>query len=140
MKYKFSLNEKVKGIVEWELEHYNESKRELETAKNDMMPTMIQSISGMPTSHEPSRQTEQAALKITTSEYIGRLERSVHAIDRVLANTDDTNKKLIELVYWRKEYNIIGAGQKVGLSPSGAYKRINDILSYTALEMGFVSV
>ena len=140
MKYKFSLNEKVKGIVEWELEHYNESKRELETAKNDMMPTMIQSISGMPASHEASRQTEQVALKITTSAYINRLEKSVHAIDSVLDKLDDTDKQLVALVYWQKAYNIIGAGQRVGLSPSGAYKRMNAILSLTAMEMGFVSI
>ena len=140
MKYKFSLNEKVKGIVEWELEHYNESKRELETVKNDMMPTMIQSMNGMPGSHEASRQTEQVALKITTSAYINRLEKSVHAIDSVLDKLDDTDKQIVALVYWQKAYNIIGAGQRVGLSPSGAYKRINAILSLTAMEMGFVSI
>lgn len=139
MKYKFSLNEKVKGIIEWELEHYNESKRELETAKDDMMPTMTQSVNGMPGSHEASRQTEQVALKITTSDYINRLEKSVHAIDSVLDKLDDTDKQLVALVYWQKAYNIIGAGMKVGLSQAQSYRRINGILCLIAVELGFAT-
>lgn len=139
MKYKFSLNEKVKGIVEWELEHYKESKSELEREKANIIPSAVPSYNAMPGSHEPSRQTEQIALKIATSAYISRLEKSVNAIESIVSKLDTTDKKLIELVYWQRSYNIVGAGIKVGLSQAQAYRRINGILCVLAVELGFVT-
>ena len=46
-KYKFDLAPKVKGIVEWHLEHYHEDKAQLESLKNDMVPSpMLIAVSG----------------------------------------------------------------------------------------------
>lgn len=139
MKYKFSLNDKVKGIVEWELEHYKESKSELEKEKANIIPSAVPSYNAMPGSHDPSRQTEQIALKIATSAYISRLEKSVNAIESVISKLDTTDKKLIELVYWQRSYNIVGAGIKVGLAQAQVYRRINGVLCLLAVEMGFAT-
>lgn len=140
MKYKFILNEPIKRYVEWSLEHYNEYKQELELQKSSMMPALVPGYSAMPRGSEPSRQTENVAMRLVTSAYINNLEQTVRAIDNALANCDDVDKKLISLIYWQRAYNVIGAGIVVGLSASGAYKRINKILSAIAAEMGLVSI
>ena len=53
---------------------------------------------------------------------------------------DELDKKLIDLVYWKQEYTVEGAGMKIGLSRSAAYQRINKILGMIAFELGYVSV
>lgn len=140
MKYKFSLQEPIKRYVEWSLEHYNEYKQELELQKDALMPCLVPSYNSMPHSSEPGRQTENIAVRLATSAYVNNLESTIKAIDNALMNCDDIDKKLISLVYWQRAYNVIGAGIKVGLSASGAYKRINNILSAVAAEMGLVSI
>ena len=40
-RYKYSLNEKIKGHVEFQLAHYNEIKRDLEREKDAMMPSTV---------------------------------------------------------------------------------------------------
>jgi RinA family phage transcriptional activator len=140
-RYKFSLNPKVKGYIEWQLEHYKEDKKQLEAYRRDMIPSATQSYSltGGVNSGGTSNPTEQAAIRLATNPYILSAERSIKAIEAVLERCDETDLKLIDLVYWRRTHTVVGAGMKVGLGRNGAYKRINKILSGIALEMGIIN-
>lgn len=138
---KFYLNSYVKGYVEWELEHYRDNEKQLESYKNSLMPSSISNYNlnsggkgGM------SNPTEKAAVKMADSVYIQTLERNIAAIGRALKKCDETDYKLIDLVYWRNTHTIPGAALKVNLSIPGAYKRINKILCSLALEMGLINV
>lgn len=141
-KYKFSLSPKARKQAEWALESYHEDLRQLERYKLDLMPsgTANYNFTGGGRSSEPGTPTENIAIKFLTSAYILNTERCIKAVDRVLEYCDDTDKKMIELVYWSKTYTIEGAGRRANLSRSAAYYRINDILCAVALEMGLVSV
>ena len=88
---------------------------------------------------ESHRTTEEIALRMVSSPYIRRLEITCEAIRRVLERLDDTDRKLIELVYWRREWTVEGAGLKIGLQKTAAYQRINKILGMIAYELGYVS-
>lgn len=141
MRYKFALNPKAKSYVEWTLEHYHEYKRQMEEYKRDMLPAITQSYSlagGVKAGR--SNPTEQAAIKFATNPYIITTERNIQAIEVVLRGLEKTDIDLIDLVYWRRSYNIIGAGQRVGLEKSAAYERINNIFCRIALEMGVVNI
>lgn len=142
MKYRFSIPAKIKSTVEWQLEHYHGDKRQLEGYWRDMIPSATQgySLTAGVDGGEPGRTTEDITMRISSSPYLRMIELSCNAIETALASFDDTDKKLIDLVYWRREFTITGAGMKVGLSQSGAYKRINKILAAIAYEMGYVSV
>ena len=142
MRYKFSLNPKVKGYIEWQLEHFREDKQQLESYKRDMIPSPTQSYSltGGVQSGGPSNPTEQIGIRIATNPYIAATERSVKAIEAVMRRCDSTDLKLVELIYWRQSHTVIGAGESVGLKQNGAYKRINRILCAVALEMGLVNL
>jgi RinA family phage transcriptional activator len=141
MKYKFSLSPRVKGMAEWVLEHYYENKKNLEQYKIDLIPSAIQQISLTHISKtQDGRPAEDTAVRIATSQYVLHAEKSIQAVERVLERCNDTDKRLVDLVYWKGTYSVVGAAQKVSLSPTGAYKRINGILCAVALEMGYVNI
>jgi len=142
MRYKFSLPSDIKATVEWQLRYYREDKRQLNEIKRDMIPSGVQgySLTAGVDGGEATRTTEDIAMKMVSAPYIRRLEITIDAIDRALERMDETDKKLIELVYWRKEYTPEGAGLIVGIAKSAVYQRINKILGLIAFELGYVSV
>jgi len=141
-KYKFDLSIQAKDTVEWLLERYHEDKRQLEQYKTDMIPSPTASYSqtGGTSGGDVSNPTESIAIRIVTSPYILWTERNCKAIERVLNQLSDTDKQLIDLVYWKKTYNVIGAGKKIGLEKSDAYAHINNVLGLMALEIGIVNI
>lgn len=139
-KYKFALNPKIRGFVEWQLEHYHEDKRQLAEYKAAMMPSVTPNYSLAPGGSGISNPTEQAAIRLTTNTYILSLERGIAAVDRVLAQLDDNDKALINLVYWQRSYTVVGAAAKIGWSKTQAYCRVNKILCAVALEEGLINV
>ena len=141
MRYKFSLPSEIKATVEWQLRYYREDKRQLNEIKRDMIPSGVQgySLTAGVDGGEATRTTEDIAIKMVSAPYIRRLEITIDAIDRALKFMDETDKKLIELVYWRNEYTPEGAGLIVGISRSAVYLRLNKILGLIAFELGYVS-
>ena len=142
MRYKFSLPSEIKATVEWQLRYYREDKRQLNEIKRDLIPSGVQgySLTAGVDGGDASRTTEDIAMKMISAPYIRRLEITIDAIDRALERMDDIDKKLIELVYWRKEYTPEGAGMVVGIAKTAVYQRINKILGLIAFELGYVSV
>ena len=61
VKYKPSLSPKIKGYVEWQLEHYHEDKRQLRESRQAIMPSCTANYSGMSGGSGPSDPTGQAA-------------------------------------------------------------------------------
>lgn len=141
-KYKFDLTSEVKATVEWILGRYHEDKRQLEIYKNDMMPSVTAgySLTSGVSGGGVSNPTESIGMKMATSPYIHWTERNCSAIERVLDGLSEIDRNLIDLVYWKKSYNIMGAGFRVGLSASKAYAHINNILGLVAMEIGVVNI
>lgn len=140
MKYKSTLSPPLKNFIEWKLEHYQEDKRMVEEYKRDLIPSPTPAYSESIGAHDAQRSTENVALKIITNSYILQLTKSCDAIEHVLSKLDDADFKLIDIVYWRRSYNIVGAAQIVNMSLATAYRHIDAILSAIAAEMGLVSV
>jgi len=152
-RYKFSLSPHVRRMAEWDLEHYYENKKSLEQYKADILPSFTQRYSrdtgktktqGVNPSFiktgEISKPTEDSGIKLATSQYILHVEQCIKAVEKALEHCDDTDIKLIDLVYWKQTYTISGAAQKVSLTKSPAYTRINGILCFIALELGYVNI
>jgi len=136
---KNSLPFKIKGFIEWQLEHHKEQKKELESLYDDAIPSTIAQYDRDPVKSGPSDPTANAAIKLATNPYILALERSVKAVEATLRKCDDADMQLIELVYWKRSHTVGGAAEKVHLSKSGAYKRINRILHLISLELGYTN-
>ena len=137
--YKFDLNPRIKSYVEWQLEHYHEDKKKLEEIKDAMMPPITTSISGMPHGSGVGQPTEDAAIRMATNAYIQATERSVRAIEHTLARCDSTDRQLIDFVYWRRTMTVTGAAVRCNFSKSSAYRKINNILTSIAFELGLLS-
>lgn len=139
MRYKFSLSPKIKGYIEWQLEHYHEDKRQMEQHRMDMMPNgTAQYGHTCGRSSTPGDQTAATVERLMTNQYLQTTERTIAAIDRTLARCDDTTRKLIDLVYWRRTHTIVGASCAVGVSQATGYREVNGVLSCLALELGLV--
>lgn len=139
-RYKYSLNEKIKGYVEFQLAHYNEIKRDLGREKDAMMPSTVAKYgAGGVHGSEASRTTENIGLRMATSPYIRNLELTAAALGRVISTLDETDLKLVDLVYWKGSYTVEGAAMIAGIGKSAAYTRINDILGRAAIELGCVN-
>lgn len=142
MKYKYSLPLGLKRTVEWHLEHYPEDVRQLAEYKRELIPSPTQAYS--PTAGlsggEAHRSTEDIVIRLNSSPYIRMLEITCGAIKAALETEDDTTRKIVSLVYWKREYTAEGAGMVLNLSTSQVYRRINKLLSRIAYEMGYVSL
>lgn len=140
-KYEASLDKRLKEFIEWELEHYPESKRQLEEYKRDMIPSATPAYSLSAGGHSgESRPTENISLKILSDQYVIHTAQCIEAIERVLHKLNADDKKLIDLVYWKGSHSISGAALASHTSKSAAYRRINAIITELAKEMGYVSV
>ena len=141
MRYKFSIKPKVKAMVEWDLSNSRDDKRQLENIKRDFIPSGVQGYSKTAgvDGGGAKRSTEEITMKMISAPYIRRLEITVDAIDRAFTRFDNIDMKLIELIYWRKEYTAEGAGMVVGIQKSAVYQRLNKILGCCAFELGYVS-
>lgn len=140
MRYKFSLKPEIKSTVEWELSSYRDDKRQLEKVKRDLIPSPVQgySLTAGVDGGEAKRTTEEVTMRVISAPYIRRLEISVEAIERALTRFDSLDMKLIEMIYWRKEYTPEGAGQVVGMSKATVYRRLNKITCVVAFELGYI--
>ena len=78
-------------------------------------------------------------MQISSSVYIRNLEQTVHAIDYVVDQLDQTDAQLISLVYFKGVYTVEGAAHVVNLSRTAAYNHINSVLTAVALELGLIN-
>lgn len=141
MKYKSQLPSQIKAFIEWQLEHYKETKRQIEQYKIDLIPSATPNYSAEPKgSGEENRSLEDLTIKIVSDRYIMQATRMVEAINHVLDRCSKEDIQIIDLVYWRGQYTPAGAGLVVGYARSTVYARINAILTAIAKELGYLSI
>lgn len=141
MRHKYTLQDGIRNHAEWVLSHYHEDKRQMEQYRQETMPSGTANYGATGGgSSGPGDPTGRAAEKLLTSQYLITTERNIKAVERALKRCDETDMRLIELIYWDKKYNATGAGEVAGLKQNGTYKRINKILVAVALEMGLIYI
>ena len=135
------LQPRVRDFVAWQLEHYQTNRAQLEAIKRDLIPSPTPNYGGSEGhSTEAHRTTEDIMVQISSSAYIRQLEQTVKAIQYVIDRLDDTDLRLIELVYFKGTHTVDGAAMIVNLSGRTAYRHINNVLTAVALELGLINV
>lgn len=135
---KCDLSPRVKTRVEYDLEDFQEDIRQLQLFKNEYIQQITPNYGGIGGGSSVSTPTENSVVRMCSSAYVRHTEVKVEAIERVIKTLDASTLRLIELVYWRKTHNVEGAGMVVGLSKSGAYKRLNKVLTAIASSLGYI--
>ena len=102
--------------------------------------TASYSLAGGVSNGSVSNPTEIVGIKMVTSPDILSTERSCIAMENALLHCDDVDMKLIDLIYWKQSYTVIGAGITIGLEKSSTYQCVNAILGRIAIEMGLVNI
>jgi RinA family phage transcriptional activator len=91
------INKSIFRYIEHELYNYNESKRDLERYREEILEgTHYPEVS---VKSDPGDPTASKAIKLTTSAHITHLEKVVNAIDRSLAMLGDRYKELFKHKY-----------------------------------------
>lgn len=140
-KSKAGLSPALKSFVEWQLEHYHETRRQLTEYERDIMPSNTPTYSLSASGHTgENRPTENVSFKLLSDQYIQQSIRTANAIERVLRKLSDEDTKLINLVYWRGSHNVSGAAFALHISTPTAYRKINGVLNAIAKELGYVSI
>lgn len=135
------LQPRVRDFVAWQLEHYNVNRAQLESIKRDLIPSPTPTYGGSEGhSTEAHRTTEDIMVQISSSAYVRNLEQTVKAIQYVIDRLDDTDLRLIELVYFKGTHTVDGAAMIVNLSSRTAFRHINKVLTAVALELGLINV
>lgn len=140
-KSKAILSPALRSFVEWQLEHYHETRRTLKEYERDILPSNTPGYSLSASGHSgESRPTEDISFKLLSDLYIQQSIRTVNAIERVLKKLDGEETKLISLVYWQGSHSVSGAALSLHISNATAYRKVNAILGEIARELGYVSI
>lgn len=139
---KYSINDEIRGFIEYQVIWWEENKKILAAAKQDMIPSQISQYGPHAGGSHDSEQrpTEDIALRIASDEYIAHLERSVRAIGEVLDKLSDIDKQLIRLKYWSGELTAEGIALKLNMDKATMYRHLNVILIEIAKRLGYVNL
>lgn len=141
-KYKFTLYPDLRQFIESQIRYFHENKRQLNSLKNNMIPSQISRYG----SHESigfdseKRPTEDISIKIASDRYIFQLELAVNNIEAVYNSLSDMDKEIIRLKYWDNTLTPEGIALKVGIDKTTMYYRLNNILVEIARRLGYVDL
>ena len=132
------INKSVFRYIEFELYNYQETKRELERYKEEILEST--NIPEVNVQTMPGNVTESKAIKITSSPFVMRAEKTIKAIDKALAILGEQHWRIFKLKYcdcmpwqevclemdisdrtyfrWRREL-VMTVGQQLGLINMG---------------------
>ena len=132
------LTAKLRGFMEWQLEHYPENRRRLKEEQKYLTELRAVDWSTAGVDSAPGRPAENAAERLESDKYIRELKRSTEAVEKVLEKLSEEDRTLIELVYWQKSLHVEGAANRLHISRRTAYRHIEGVLTAIAGEMGYI--
>lgn len=142
MKYKFTLTADKRNRIESDLRDYPEDKKQLEEIKEDMIPSQISQYghkegSGFDSEKRP---TEDITIRIMSAPYIRFLSWKVEAISSVVDYLNETDRCIIDLMYWHRGLTPEGIAMKLNMDRTTVYYRLNNVLVEIARRLGYVNI
>ena len=129
----------ARRYVEWRLRTHRETVKMLEEWREDKIPSGTANYTPREgKGGAGSASTEAVALRIVNDEFFARAEKEARVIEHVLMRLPLYDLKLIELLYWRREYTITGAALEVGMSEATARRHVNKIIREIAEKIGIL--
>ena len=131
------LDRAVFRYIEHELYNYDETKKEIEELREDIIERapLKETVPNMGYISDP---TARKALKLVSSTAIARMERTVRAIERALARLSDDHRQLFELKYrqclpWKRVCELMPVSERT-------YFRLRrELVIMVAFEMGLLN-
>ncbi len=130
------LHKSVRKYIEYELYGYDETVRQLEMLKDDIVQETP--LRALGTSGGISKPTECKGLRLVTNRAIVHMERTIRAIDGALTLLPETHKNLFELIY-RQGKSWQQVCMELPTSRSSYFRMRRDIVETVALELGLAN-
>lgn len=140
-KYSFNIKTEVRNFIEYQLSYYPENKKQLESLKEDLIPSAIPKYGPQTGGFNPEqRPTEDTTMRIVGDQYIAQLSWTVEAIGSVLVHLTREDMELIRLRYWSGELTPEGIALKLGIGIATYYRRLNAILTEMGIRLGYINL
>ena len=133
------MRKELKAYIELELRDYSRTKNELACLEEEIiLGSSKEECEGR--SNIPGRPTEQKAIKLTTNRRLAQMERTIRAIDSVVARLDEDKYKLVDLMYWKQPQILTpyGLAMELHISQRTVYNWADEICLAVAVEMGLI--
>lgn len=131
------IRKEIYKYIDYELQHYEENKKELERMRNEILEASPSHADGQPRSNMGGNQTEQKAIKLVSSVAIRKIEQNIRAIERVRNTFNSEYSKFFELNYILKA-GIVKTCQEANISEKTYYRWRDNIVLLTAREFGLI--
>lgn len=136
MQLNLELNKKVYEYIDFELKHFEESKKLLDIMEIDIIEEKASS-DGQPRGNTTGDPTQQKALKLISNVALARIQYTVDAIKRVYENLTEEYKDFFDWCF-TKDAGKVKTCEKVHIAPR-TYNRWKDKIIYaTAKELGLL--
>lgn len=131
------IDKKVYKYIDYELQHYEENKRELERLREEILDKGTTPADGQPRSNTTGNPTEQKAMKLVSSTALLKIERNLKAIDRVYNQLSEEYRRFFEYNYM-KQVGIVKVCQEVGIEERTYYRWKDNIIYNVGMELGLL--
>lgn len=131
------IDKKVYKYIDYELQHYEESKKKLEQLRLDIIESSPAPADGQPKGNITGNPTEQKALKLTSSVALLKIENTVNAIGRVYGQLSQEHKVFFDWNY-KRNVGIVRTCQEIGIAEPTYYRWRDKIVYLVGEEMGLI--
>ncbi len=131
------IDKKVYKYIDYELQHYEENKKELERLREEILDKGTKPADGQPRGNTVGNPTEQKAMKLVSSTALLKIERNLKAIDRVYNQLSEEYKKFFDYNYI-KQVGIVKVCQEVGIEERTYYRWKDNIIYNVGMELGLL--
>ena len=131
------IDKKVYKYIDYELQHYEENKKELERMRAEILDASPAPADGQPRGNTIGNPTEQKTMKLVTSAAILRIERTTKAIDKIYSQLSKEYKRFFDLCYI-DQVGIVKTCNDIPISEKTYYRWRDNITYSVGIELGLL--
>lgn len=132
------IDKKVYNYIEFELQHYEENKKELERLREEILDASPSPADGQPKGQGGTgKPTEIKAVKLMSSTALLKLENTITAIEKVKIQLNKDYTKFFELNYI-KQAGIVKTCNEIPIGERTYYNMRDKIVYAVGQELGLL--
>lgn len=135
-----AIKREIKAYIEAELRDYHDTIKAIEEDREELILSspVRDNVGGK--SYDIGDPTQAKAIKLLTNKRIRRMEQTVEAINRVLAELPEEKYRLVELKYWTRPQTLtdVGIARELCCDRRTIYKWIDGIVMAIGIELGLL--
>lgn len=134
------LDRYVRVYVEGVLYAYQDDRRQLRAYRESLLPSPVPNYGGAGGAGSgESRPAEELGVRLADDRYIREKLRTLDAVERVLDRLPRADRRLVQLVYFKRSHTVTGAAVIVNMGKTMAYDHLNAVLWAVAEALGLAA-